>query len=56
MNARKTIFITGTSSGLGRASTKLFAAKGWGVIATMRGGDVQKEAELNKPAGVTTST
>jgi NAD(P)-dependent dehydrogenase (short-subunit alcohol dehydrogenase family) len=53
MSARKTIFITGTSSGLGRASTKLFAAKGWGVIATMRGGDVQKEAELNKLAGVT---
>jgi NAD(P)-dependent dehydrogenase (short-subunit alcohol dehydrogenase family) len=53
MNARKTIFITGTSSGLGRASTKLFAAKGWAVIATMRGGDVQKEMELNKLAGVT---
>src|SRR5262252_102449 len=53
MNARKTIFITGTSSGLGRASTKLFAARGWGVIATMRAGDVHKEAELNKLAGVT---
>jgi len=53
MNARKTIFITGTSSGLGRASTKLFAARGWGVIATMRAGDVQKEAELNKLEGVT---
>src|SRR5215469_13518677 len=53
MNARKTIFITGTSSGLGRASTKLCGARGWGVIATMRAGDVQKEAELNKLASVT---
>jgi NAD(P)-dependent dehydrogenase (short-subunit alcohol dehydrogenase family) len=33
---QKTIFITGTSSGLGRATTKLFSSKGWKVIATMR--------------------
>ncbi|MEG3162437.1 SDR family oxidoreductase [Sphingomonas sp. LB2R24] len=32
----KTILITGTSSGLGRATAKLFQAKGWNVIATMR--------------------
>lgn len=32
----KTILITGTSSGLGRATTKLFHEKGWNVIATMR--------------------
>lgn len=32
----KTILITGTSSGLGRAAAKLFHAKGWNVIATMR--------------------
>ncbi|HTJ14770.1 MAG TPA: SDR family oxidoreductase [Dinghuibacter sp.] len=32
----KTIFITGASSGLGRASVDLFAQKGWNVIATMR--------------------
>ncbi|WP_442896171.1 SDR family NAD(P)-dependent oxidoreductase [Bradyrhizobium sp. AZCC 2289] len=32
----KTIFITGASSGLGKATTKLFSAKGWNVIATMR--------------------
>lgn len=32
----RTIFMTGTSSGLGKAAVKLFAAKGWKVIATMR--------------------
>ena len=40
----KTIFITGASSGLGKASAKLFAAKGWNVIATMR--SPTKETEL----------
>ena len=40
----KTIFITGASSGLGKASAKLFAAKGWNVIATMR--SPIKETEL----------
>ena len=46
----KTIFITGSSSGLGRAATKLFASRGWRVIATMRSPD--KEAELAKLPGV----
>jgi len=32
----KTIFITGASSGLGNATARLFAEKGWKVIATMR--------------------
>jgi NAD(P)-dependent dehydrogenase (short-subunit alcohol dehydrogenase family) len=40
----KTVFITGTSSGLGRALAKLFAARGWRVIATMR--NPEKENEL----------
>lgn len=42
----KTIFITGASSGIGRATAKLFQNKGWNVIATMR--SPEKEEELNK--------
>ncbi len=40
----QTILITGTSSGLGRATAKLFHHKGWNVVATMRSPD--KETEL----------
>jgi NAD(P)-dependent dehydrogenase (short-subunit alcohol dehydrogenase family) len=47
---QKIIFITGSSSGLGRATAKLFSSKGWKVIATMRNPD--KETELDKLAGV----
>ena len=46
----RTIFITGASSGLGRATAKLFASKGWKVIATMR--NPAKEPELDKLLGV----
>jgi NAD(P)-dependent dehydrogenase (short-subunit alcohol dehydrogenase family) len=53
MSTEKAIFITGTSSGLGRASAKLFAHKGWRVIATMRAQDAAKEAELTRLSGVT---
>jgi NAD(P)-dependent dehydrogenase (short-subunit alcohol dehydrogenase family) len=49
---QKTIFITGTSSGLGRATAKLFSSRGWRVIATSRGG-ARKETELTKLPGVT---
>jgi NAD(P)-dependent dehydrogenase (short-subunit alcohol dehydrogenase family) len=40
----KTVLITGTSSGIGLASAKLFAAKGWNVVATMR--SPEKDTEL----------
>lgn len=37
-------FIVGSSSGIGKATAKLFAEKGWMVIATMR--MPEKETEL----------
>jgi len=39
----RTIFITGSSSGLGRAAAKLFASRGWTVLATMRSPDKENE-------------
>lgn len=33
---KKTVLITGTSTGIGLATAKYFAAKGWNVVATMR--------------------
>ncbi len=42
----KTIFITGASSGLGKAAAILFASKGWNVVATMR--KPEKETELTR--------
>jgi NAD(P)-dependent dehydrogenase (short-subunit alcohol dehydrogenase family) len=42
----RTVLITGTSSGLGRAAAKLFQAKGWNVVATMR--SPEREAELTQ--------
>ncbi|KAK0246286.1 short-chain alcohol dehydrogenase [Armillaria nabsnona] len=40
----KTIFITGTSSGIGLATAKLFYTKGWNVVGTLR--DTSQENPL----------
>ncbi len=47
----KTIFITGSSSGLGKSTAKLFQSKGWNVIATMR--DLEEDKELVQLENVT---
>ncbi|HSY19199.1 MAG TPA: SDR family oxidoreductase [Candidatus Acidoferrales bacterium] len=39
----KTVLITGTSSGFGKAAAKCFADNGWNVIASMRNPDVETE-------------
>jgi NAD(P)-dependent dehydrogenase (short-subunit alcohol dehydrogenase family) len=41
----KTVFITGASSGIGKAAAVLFQKKGWNVAATMR--NPQKETLLS---------
>jgi NAD(P)-dependent dehydrogenase (short-subunit alcohol dehydrogenase family) len=41
-----TLLITGASSGIGNAAARLFASKGWNVVATMR--DPQAGADLAK--------
>ena len=48
---QKTIFITGASTGLGKATALLFHSKGWKVIATMR--TPEKETELTQLENVT---
>ncbi|MCG5238591.1 SDR family oxidoreductase [Azospirillum doebereinerae] len=46
----KTILITGCSSGIGRAAARLFAERGWNVVATMR--DPADDTELAALDGV----
>lgn len=47
---KKTVFITGASSGFGKETVRLFHEKGWNVVATMR--SPEKEGELTALAGV----
>lgn len=42
----KTIMITGSSSGIGKTTAKLFQERGWNVVATMRSPD--RETELTE--------
>jgi NAD(P)-dependent dehydrogenase (short-subunit alcohol dehydrogenase family) len=42
----QTVLITGASSGIGKATAKLFQARGWNVVATMR--TPEQESDLNK--------
>ncbi|PHS36792.1 MAG: short-chain dehydrogenase/reductase [Robiginitomaculum sp.] len=46
----KTILITGASTGIGRATSKLFHNKGWNVVATMR--TPAAETELSQLSNV----
>lgn len=39
----KTILITGTSSGFGKATVRRFAREGWNVVATMRSPEAERE-------------
>lgn len=43
---KRTIFITGASSGIGKETAKHFQSKGWNVVATMR--NPEQETVLNK--------
>lgn len=42
----QTVLITGSSTGIGRETARLFQARGWNVIATMR--TPESESELNR--------
>jgi len=47
---KKVIFITGASSGIGKATSLFFAQQGWNVIATMR--NPEKEIELKNYSNI----
>lgn len=40
---KKTVLITGSSSGIGKAAAQFFAEKGWNVAATMRKPEAEKD-------------
>jgi NAD(P)-dependent dehydrogenase (short-subunit alcohol dehydrogenase family) len=40
---KKTVLITGASSGLGKTAAKFFAGNGWNVVANMRSPDKEKD-------------
>jgi NAD(P)-dependent dehydrogenase (short-subunit alcohol dehydrogenase family) len=42
---KRTVLITGTSTGLGRTAAKHFAARHWNVVATMRRPDEERELQ-----------
>jgi len=46
----KTILITGSSSGIGKATAKFFHHQGWNVVATMR--NPERQTELTSPDNV----
>jgi short-subunit dehydrogenase len=48
---KKTVLITGTSSGIGKAAAFEFAAKGWNVIATQR--NPEKENDFSGLSNIT---
>ncbi|HCA82166.1 MAG TPA: short-chain dehydrogenase, partial [Flavobacteriales bacterium] len=59
----KTVLITGTSSGIGKSTVKLFHQKGWNVIATSRNPEKEKDLkeddrlmitalDVTKPSGI----
>jgi len=48
MSGHKTVLITGSSIGIGRATAEIFHRRGWQVVATMRNPDAGRElAELD---------
>lgn len=49
----KTILITGSSSGIGKATAKHFAENGWNVVATMRSPEKETELTLTENVLVT---